>query len=57
MQKVGLITWLDLGGLGRGQKSTFSEHGCVAYQIKGNKTYNNIQYLRYRQTALTLGVG
>ena len=24
------------------QKSTFSEHGHVAYQIEGNEAYNNI---------------
>ena len=29
-------------GLGQCQKSTFSEYGHVAYQIKGNKAYNNM---------------
>ena len=34
------------GTLGKGsigQKSTFSEHGHVAYQIKGNDECSNIQ--------------
>ena len=44
MQIVGLVTWLDLGRLGQDQKSTFSEYGHAAYQIKGNKTYSNMQY-------------
>ena len=30
-------------GWDRGQRSTFSEYGHVAYEIKGNKLYNNIQ--------------
>ena len=29
-------TWGGGGGVGRGQKLSFSQHGHVAYQIKGN---------------------
>ena len=32
----------DPGDGSVGQKSTFSEHGCVAYQIKGNHECSNM---------------
>ena len=37
------IPWVDLGDCEEKKKSTFSEYGHVAYQIKGNEVYNNIQ--------------
>ena len=36
----GLIPWVDLG-VGRCQKSHFSEYGHVEYQIEGKEANNN----------------
>ena len=36
--------WVDLGGGVKGKNLTFSEHGNVAYQIKGNHRRSNMQH-------------
>ena len=36
--------WVDLGGGVKGKIKLFSEHGHVAYQIKGNHRRSNMQH-------------
>ena len=49
---------LTLGVGSKGQHSTFSEHGLVAYQIKGNEECSNMQaHIMSLHTPSTLGWG
>ena len=53
-----LIDPLDPGVGSKGQNLTFSEHGHVAYQIKGNGKSSNMQaHILSLHTSLTSGWG
>ena len=42
LSKAWVLPWVDLGVWSKGQISTFSEHGHIVYQIKGNHICNNV---------------